>query len=122
MTASACIAALGLSQPRVARHLKILVDAGFLISRRDGRFVIYAQAEDQVTTGMIQAVLVALEDSGRPSAPRVSARVGRLAGPPVLGARTNDATPTAAESRLSGETADSTAEEPQSSMLEDFLL
>jgi DNA-binding transcriptional ArsR family regulator len=36
--------ALDMSQPRVARHLRILVDVGLLAARRDARFVRYSLA------------------------------------------------------------------------------
>ncbi len=37
---------LGLSQPTVSRHLRILEEAGFLKSRREGQWVIYRLKED----------------------------------------------------------------------------
>lgn len=36
------VGAMGMGQSRVSRHLKILVDAGLLVSRRDGSWVRYA--------------------------------------------------------------------------------
>ncbi|MBU1003214.1 MAG: metalloregulator ArsR/SmtB family transcription factor [Proteobacteria bacterium] len=39
------VAVLGLSQPRISRHLKIMAEAGLLASRRDGQWVFYSAAE-----------------------------------------------------------------------------
>ncbi|HEX7879667.1 MAG TPA: metalloregulator ArsR/SmtB family transcription factor [Candidatus Eisenbacteria bacterium] len=48
---------LGMSQPRVARHLKILVSTGLLAARRDGRFVRYAISEDSSRARLVRAAL-----------------------------------------------------------------
>lgn len=37
--------ALGLSQPKISRHLRLLKDAGLLQDRRQGQWVYYRQAE-----------------------------------------------------------------------------
>jgi ArsR family transcriptional regulator len=77
--------ALGMSQPRVARHLKILVATGLLEARRDGRFVRYAPARDARRSRLVRAVLGLLTErpaSGPPdmaSAPLPHAASASLA-------------------------------------------
>ena len=39
------VGVLGMSQPRVSRHLKILADAGLVAARRDGQWAFYSAAE-----------------------------------------------------------------------------
>ncbi len=40
------VAAMGMGQSRISRHLKILTDSGLLTSRRDGLWVFYRAVED----------------------------------------------------------------------------
>lgn len=61
LCASDLIADLGMSQPRVARHLKILVDAGVLQARRDGRFVFYRVETDGDVGRLAAAVLRSID-------------------------------------------------------------
>lgn len=49
--------ALAMSQPRIARHLKILVDAGLVLSRRDGRFVRYVVTSETAAREIVMAAL-----------------------------------------------------------------
>jgi DNA-binding transcriptional ArsR family regulator len=64
LCASDLIADLGMSQPRVARHLKILVDAGLLRARRDGRFVFYRVEADGALGRLAAAVLRSIDAVG----------------------------------------------------------
>lgn len=61
--------ALAMSQPRVAHHLKVLVDAGFLEASRDGRFVRYTLPGDGFEGRLAAVVLQAVR---KPEAPRVA--------------------------------------------------
>lgn len=81
-TATQCIAATGLSQPRVARHLRILVDQGFLRSRRQGRFVVYTPVVEVATAGVVQAVLALLADAPSGAAPLTAAPSTSRSTPP----------------------------------------
>jgi len=67
--------ALAMSQPRVARHLKILVDAGLLSARRDGRFVRYLLTGEPATRRVVLSALALLGsgpgDGNKTSALRV---------------------------------------------------
>ncbi|WP_461209615.1 ArsR/SmtB family transcription factor [Desulfocurvus sp. DL9XJH121] len=47
---------LGMSQPRVSRHLKILAEAGLVTPRRDGQWVFYRAAEEGPGRGWLLAV------------------------------------------------------------------
>lgn len=47
-TGTECVEHLGLSQSRVSAHLSCLVTCGFVRSRREGRFVYYAVADERV--------------------------------------------------------------------------
>ncbi|BBD09610.1 ArsR/SmtB family transcription factor [Desulfovibrio ferrophilus] len=50
------VAVLGLSQPRISRHLKIMAEAGLLVSRRDGQWVFYGAAESGEGRDYLDAV------------------------------------------------------------------
>jgi len=47
---------LGLSQPNVSRHLKILEEAGFLEGRREGQWIIY-QIRKELKSPLIKGIL-----------------------------------------------------------------
>jgi DNA-binding transcriptional ArsR family regulator len=66
--------ALGMSQPRVAHHLKILVDSGLLSARRDGRFVRYLLPGDQAEASLVAAALAALGATTPGGPPREARR------------------------------------------------
>lgn len=51
------VTVLSMGQSRVSRHLKILTDAGLLISRRDGLWVFYSVPKDTVERGFIDAII-----------------------------------------------------------------
>lgn len=77
--------ALEMSQPRVAHHLKVLVDAGLLHARRDGRFVRYALPADTGEALLVQAALDIL--GGRRGGGARSPVPGPMAPTPVRAAR-----------------------------------
>jgi ubiquinone/menaquinone biosynthesis C-methylase UbiE len=49
-------AVLQMGQPRISRHLKVLSDEGFLISRRDGLWVFYRAGDDGRSRRLLEAV------------------------------------------------------------------
>jgi ArsR family transcriptional regulator len=54
---------LGLSQPTVSRHLKILEEAGFLKNRREGQWVIYRlKKENKIQIELSRIVDEALKE------------------------------------------------------------
>jgi ArsR family transcriptional regulator, arsenate/arsenite/antimonite-responsive transcriptional repressor len=57
-------AALGLAQPTVSSHLKVLEEAGLVVSFREGQWVNYALAVPETPHGkaMIEGVSVWLDD------------------------------------------------------------
>lgn len=100
--------ALNMSQPRVARHLKILVEAGLLEADRDGRFVRYRLTESDWGRRLVG---LALESAGN----------GLAADPPTRGGQTglsSSVTPGAQPDA----TSDVDDESHPTPPLEDFLL
>jgi ArsR family transcriptional regulator len=89
--------ALEMSQPRVAHHLKVLVDAALILARRDGRFVRYALPADPAEASIVQAALGVLggQRGGRSRAAMPGADGGRshLAAPPVAARQPETARP-----------------------------
>jgi DNA-binding transcriptional ArsR family regulator len=84
--------AVGQSEPRVSRHLKILCDAGLLARLRHGQWVHYRVAEDGPAVGFVQGLLAQL-DRGDPVRAHDRDR--------ILAAATPEATrPAASDSRL----------------------
>ena len=59
MCACEIIGLLGLAQPTVSRHLKVLVDAGLIQGRKVGSWVHYRLAEDSASP-YVRAMLTAL--------------------------------------------------------------
>jgi ArsR family transcriptional regulator len=49
---------LEVSQPRVSRHLKILADAGLVLSRRDGLWVFYKAANHQTSANILKNLIM----------------------------------------------------------------
>lgn len=49
-TVTQLVALTQLSQPNVSNHLSCLLECGLVARRRDGRFVVYALADDAVET------------------------------------------------------------------------
>lgn len=82
-TASACVQYLDQSQPRVARHLRVLVDAGVVVARRSGRFIHYALADAGAGQILARAALSAIQaEPGPPPAPTpVAVPVTRASAP-----------------------------------------
>src|SRR6188768_3280479 len=66
---------LGQSQPRVSRHLKLLVDAGIVAKHREGTWVFFRLVDGGPTAALLAGVLGPL-DNGDPT---VAADRGRLA-------------------------------------------
>jgi DNA-binding transcriptional ArsR family regulator len=56
---------VGLSESGLSRHLRVLTDAGFLESRRDGWYVLYSLRRDRIAA--LSAELLGYVDSGRPT-------------------------------------------------------
>jgi DNA-binding transcriptional ArsR family regulator len=137
--------ALGMSQPRVAHHLKVLVDAGLVQARRDGRFVRYLLPVDPVESSLVAAALGAMnrrpgartretyQERGAASSPAVASgeglrSPGAVRSQPVAGwaegGRSPDPSGPASSTGPAAEPAP--PEEPESETarpgLEDFLL
>ncbi len=55
---------LGQSQPRVSRHIRILVDAGLASRRREGSWVFLAPAPSSVTVPLFALLDAAVSDAG----------------------------------------------------------
>ncbi len=53
--------ALGQSEPRVSRHLKILCGAGLLARTREGQFVSYGMPDDAGAVGFVRGLLLQLD-------------------------------------------------------------
>ncbi|WP_375461710.1 ArsR/SmtB family transcription factor [uncultured Enterovirga sp.] len=66
---------LGQSQPRISRHLKVLVEAGVLERHREGAWAFFRLAEG-MSTGLLQPILAGLD----PQDPGLSEDRERLAG------------------------------------------
>src|SRR5918993_5441700 len=52
---------LGQSQPRISRHLKLLVEAGLVERHREGAWAFFRLAENGSAARILQPVLVALD-------------------------------------------------------------
>lgn len=53
---------MGMGQSRVSRHLKILMDAGFVVCKRNGLWAFYVTATGNGSQALLQAVLDGLRD------------------------------------------------------------
>ena len=103
--------ALGMSQPRVARHLKILVEAGLLEAQRDGRFIRYSLPE----TGWASRLAALALDL----APPAEANPLTRRRPPADRRRPGPRRPVEAPEAA---TPESDEEPPRAGNMEDFLL
>jgi len=56
---------VGLSESGLSRHLRVLTDAGFLESRRDGWYVLYSLRRDRIAA--LSGELLGYVDGGRPA-------------------------------------------------------
>src|SRR5688500_3310779 len=65
---------LGQSQPRVSRHVKILIDAGLAERRKEGSWVFLSLCADRV-----EPLFVLLDSWGESDSPQVAADIARLA-------------------------------------------
>ena len=77
LSVSELVHALGQSQPRVSRHLKLLVEAGLLERHREGVSVFYRVAEDG-DSGPLARALVGLLPATDPELARDLARLGQV--------------------------------------------
>lgn len=53
---------MGMGQSRISRHLKILMDAGFVTCQRNGLWAFYSARADNGTQPLLQAVLAGLAE------------------------------------------------------------
>lgn len=53
---------MGMGQSRISRHLKILMDAGFVVCKRNGLWAFYATAMGNGSQALLQAVLEGLRE------------------------------------------------------------
>jgi ArsR family transcriptional regulator len=66
---------LGQSQPRVSRHLRLLVEAGLVTKHREGTWAYVRLAVDDARAGLVSAVLASID----PADPLFAGDAGRLA-------------------------------------------
>ena len=110
--------ALGMSQPRIARHLRILVDSGLIVSRRDGRFVRYVVTSSPAPREVVAAALALLRpgsglaEEARASIASQSHSIALQSVAPVVA--------TVPDNQLARPT--EPTEDPPRIVLEDFLL
>lgn len=57
------VAVLDMSQPRISRHLKILLDSGLLNSRRDGLWIFYSVASNGNGSRFLESIKPFLEEN-----------------------------------------------------------
>lgn len=110
--------ALGMSQPRIARHLKILVDAGLLSARRDGRFVRYLLTGEPATRGVVVGALALLGPDPRQDHETSAPRVDPLPTRPSRAGRPGEVAPVGSPSAPPPEP----PEDSPRGVIEDFLL
>ncbi len=65
LTVKDLTAILGQSQPRISRHLKLLVEAGLVDRFPEGSWVYYRLRDDGAAAGLVRLVLAALDDEDR---------------------------------------------------------
>jgi SAM-dependent methyltransferase len=65
LTVSDCVDILGQSQPRISRHLKLLLEAGLILRLREGAWAFYSLAQDGAE-GEAARLLVSLTASDDP--------------------------------------------------------
>lgn len=128
-SATECIRHLRQSQPRVARHLRILVEAGLVQARRNGRFVHYAVSRDGGAPAILAAAALAALTGVAPRAGQPESRApgGPEAAPPsgippIRPAPAHPGDPAPTFTRLSPAPPPADPEEPPRRPLEDFLL
>jgi len=62
LTVSEIVRVLGQSQPRVSRHLKLLVEGGLLEKCREGTWMFYRLAQNSAGISLVDAIKGALDD------------------------------------------------------------
>ena len=75
LTVSELVTILGQSQPRVSRHLKLLVEAGLIERHREGSWAFFRAAESGAQAGLARDVIARVA----PGDPVLAADRGRLA-------------------------------------------
>ena len=75
LTVSELVTILGQSQPRVSRHLKLLVEGGLVERHREGAWAFFTAAERGAGSGLVRDILARLD----PSDPELLADRARLA-------------------------------------------
>jgi len=66
LTVSELARILGQSQPRISRHLRLLVEAGLLVRLREGSWVFHRRAEDGPAAMLMQSLTGLLPGDGDP--------------------------------------------------------
>ena len=80
LSVSDLAAAIGQSEPRVSRHLRILAEAGLIERQRQGQWVHYRSAAVAETTGFVRGLLAQLDRrDGRLALDRSAARSALVA-------------------------------------------
>ena len=75
LTVSELVTILGQSQPRVSRHLKLLVEAGLIERHREGSWAFFRAAQDGAAAALARDVIARIA----PADPVIAADKGRLA-------------------------------------------
>ena len=60
------VGALGVTQPLVSQHLRVLKSAGVVVGQRTGREILYRLVDDHLANIVTDAVAHARENQGRP--------------------------------------------------------
>ena len=60
------VGALGVTQPLVSQHLRVLKSAGVVVGQRTGREILYRLVDDHLAHIVTDAVAHARENQGRP--------------------------------------------------------
>jgi ArsR family transcriptional regulator len=105
--------ALRMSQPRIARHLKILVESGVLLSRRDGRFVRYVLPTGNLAASVVRDILNEMQGLSAPPIPTFSPAPPRPEAP---------ARPLGVTAPIAATESDTRPDDRPDDRLEDFLL
>src|SRR5580698_4429335 len=61
LTVSDLTEILGQSQPRISRHLKVMVEAGLLVRHREGSWVFYRLAEGTKEAEFLRRIIASLD-------------------------------------------------------------
>ncbi|WP_102958915.1 ArsR/SmtB family transcription factor [Mangrovicella endophytica] len=77
LTVSDLTAILGQSQPRISRHLKLLVESGILSRYQEGAWATFRLSEEAVVTGLVRSLLSRV-DEGDPELRRDAERLAAV--------------------------------------------